>query len=447
MTTPTDRELVHASIDGSLTDAEAADLRERLAEDAALRAEADRLRQLAGLVDSLGPSDPPLSFADRVMELVAHAKVEPATWRQRARARLDQLLGRVRGHSQQEPAKGAVIRWSAGWAGGGDIVAKKVLWAVAGLAVVIILGVVYFNGTRTVDQGAQGTIGGAERYRGVQPASVAVTEGDVQKFLQSDTFDRIIKDKNVRHLLSDPALCAQLAGDNMESLIKKKRFAEAEVTAIFQNKLLAEALDDAGAVAALGNVNIAAAFGDAEVAALSKAKAFQAAMEDADAAAFFAKKKVMAAFADAALLDAAVKGNKAKLSADADLAAAMANAKFKAMVQDPAFAAAARNAKFQAMVADPAFAEAIGRAKFRAMMADQSLAAAMGRAQFQAMFADAAFTAAVKNPAFRKLITDASFGAAMQNGDFVEAFTSNAAFKASLSQTSLLDAALKTEGK
>ena len=81
------------------------------------------------------------------------------------------------------------------------VVAKKALWGIAGLAVVVILAVVYFNGTRSVDQGAQGTIGAADRYRGAQPSSVAAKAGDAQEFLQSDTFDRLVKDKNVRSLL------------------------------------------------------------------------------------------------------------------------------------------------------------------------------------------------------------------------------------------------------
>jgi anti-sigma factor RsiW len=78
MTGRSDQELLHAALDGALTDAEAARLRERLAEDAALRAEADKLKKLAGLVDSLGPPDLPESFSDRVMEAVARSQPKPA---------------------------------------------------------------------------------------------------------------------------------------------------------------------------------------------------------------------------------------------------------------------------------------------------------------------------------------------------------------------------------
>ena len=107
----------------------------------------------------------------------------------------------------------------AGMAGGGVIVAKKVLWGVAGLAVVVILSVVYLNG-RTVDQGAQGAIGAADRYRGAQPSSVDAKMGNAQAFLQSDTFDKIVKNKEIRSLLSDAALCKLLADDDVQAALK-----------------------------------------------------------------------------------------------------------------------------------------------------------------------------------------------------------------------------------
>jgi hypothetical protein len=104
---------------------------------------------------------------------------------------------------------------------------------------VIILGVVYFNGTRTVDQGAQGTIGGAERYRGAQPANVAVKEGDVQKFLQSDVFDRIIKDEHVLKLLDNKEARGVLGSDEFTALVKsqgaKESLMDAETAVELRN--------------------------------------------------------------------------------------------------------------------------------------------------------------------------------------------------------------------
>ena len=60
--------------------------------------------------------------------------------------------------------------------------AKKALWGIAGLAVIVILGVVYFNGTRSVSQGAEGTIAAANRAVGAQPSSVNAKAGDAQAF-------------------------------------------------------------------------------------------------------------------------------------------------------------------------------------------------------------------------------------------------------------------------
>ena len=279
MTRRSDEELLHAALDGALTKAEADGLRERLERDASLRARAEQLQRLAGLVTSLEPSDPPGTFADRVMQAVAASRVEPATWRQRARARVHQLFGWSSGHLHQETPSGAFFRWATGWTGGGAIVAKKALWAVAGLAVVIILVVVYFNGARTVDQGAQGTIGAADRYRGAQPSSVAVKEGNAQKFFQTDTFDRLIKDKHVLKLLADRETCELLASPELAALLKSDTFrsllADPEFEAALKSDTFRSLLADPEFAAALKS--------DTFRSLLGSDPDFQAALRDGEA--------------------------------------------------------------------------------------------------------------------------------------------------------------------
>jgi hypothetical protein len=53
-----------------------------------------------------------------------------------------------------------------------------------------------------------GTIGGAQRYHSTQitGADVKVTETEVSKWMQSDTFDRIIKDPEARKLFADASI-------------------------------------------------------------------------------------------------------------------------------------------------------------------------------------------------------------------------------------------------
>jgi hypothetical protein len=447
MTERADRELLHAWLDGTLSAEEAASLSARLATDAALRAHAEELRRLAGLIASLEPAEPPPAFADRVMEGVARSDSRPAARWQPVLARINQLLGKVPRHLQQERPSGAVVRWHTGTAGGGDIVAKKALWAVAGLAVVIILGVVYFNGTRTVDQGAQGTIGGAERYRGAQPASVAANEGDVQKFLQSDTFDRIIKDKNVRHLLSDPDVCAMLGSELFAGVFKSEGgragFADAKATAIFRNDVFSAALEDRDALSVLKDAEFLSKLGDAELAGVWNVGAIRTAMQDREVALLLTTPAVRRALGDAALVLALNKNDKAKLSAHPELETAMANAKFRTMVQDPAFAEAARSAKFQEMVASRGFEMAVQSASFRKLVGEPAFMEAVRSASFRKLVGEPAFMEAVRSASFRKLVGDQAFAEAMLNVAFVEALNSNASFKKALQNNEALNASLK----
>jgi hypothetical protein len=444
MTTERDQELLHAALDGALTDAEADRLREHLAEDAALRAAADRLKRLTGLVDSLGPSDLPESFSDRVMEEVARSRAGPATWGQRVRAWLDQLLGRVPGHLQQETTSGAVVRWNTGSAGGGDIVAKKALWAVAGLAVVIILGVVYFNGTRTVDQGAQGTIGGAERYRGTQPASVAVTEGDVQKFLQSDTFDRIIKDKNVRSLLGNHTLCAALAGEEYTVLVRKHKTALADPdTEVAIRRLQADgALDNPDAMTALGRADVALALREDAVAVAMKNGLVMQLLGDAGIQAELLK--LSAALRGYA--DLAAKDSRAQLSGNAELAAAMKrDANLRRLFSEPDFQVLAKNLKGVQLITDDAFLRAMS-GPGRALFGDPEFLGAMQRSMVAAeLLGDGEFLTGIRG-GLRSLFASDDYWAAVRNTNLqAELFGDNANLRNALLNTRLLDAALAKE--
>ena len=224
MIRPEDDELIHRALDGALSPGEAEQFRARVAAEPELGARAEHLERLAAEVDGLGPEEPPIGFSDRVMAEVAAVSPPRPAWHRRL-ASLPAAIGRQLfpwfAHRSQQGSHSSDSFRKAGMAGGGVIVAKKALWGVAGLAVVVILAVVYFNG-RTVDQGAQGAIGAADRYRGAQPSSVDAKPGNAQAFLQSDTFDKIVKNKDIRSLLGDPEICALLASDEFAALAKNQ---------------------------------------------------------------------------------------------------------------------------------------------------------------------------------------------------------------------------------
>ena len=83
----------------------------------------------------------------------------------------------------------------------------KVLWGLAAAAA-IVLAVLAYTGFPPVEDGTEGAIGAAKRYQAGQIAASDVKLGDqsAQQFMQSDLFDRIMKDESMRKALSDPAL-------------------------------------------------------------------------------------------------------------------------------------------------------------------------------------------------------------------------------------------------
>ena len=82
-------------------------------------------------------------------------------------------------------------------------------------AAAVVLVTFSITGYPPIGKGTEGTIGQANRYQAPQPQMSAsdVKLGDtaVQEFLQSDMFDRLMKDENARKLLADASVRAMLA--------------------------------------------------------------------------------------------------------------------------------------------------------------------------------------------------------------------------------------------
>lgn len=353
---PEDEELLHRALDGTLSADETARLRVRLAADPALRARADSLKRLAALIDEHGQPELPMSLTDRVMAAVAAVPPPRPAWYRRLASLAGtighQLLPGFAHHSEQRNRQLEFFR-KTGMAGGGVIVAKKALWGIAGLAVVVILVVVYFNGTRSVDQGAQGTIGAADRYRGAQPASVSAQAGDVQAFLQSDTFDKLVKDKNVRTLLADNHLRAVLADTNVEAAVGSKAMQDAIMDPAIANALGTHAMHEA--------------------------------LNSESTRAILSKPNIQAMLGDSALIGAAIQGNPKALAGNPDLALAVKNNLFVDLVQN--------------QVCVTAFNKSLGA--FTAMMNDANFRVAMQKnLNFVDLISSLGFQGAVINANF-----------------------------------------------
>ncbi len=82
--------------------------------------------------------------------------------------------------------------------------ARKVMMGLAAAAA-IVLGVFSITGYPPVGRGTEGSIDAAKRYQSEQLAAKDVVLGDTaaQQFLQSDVFDRLMRDDAARKLLSN----------------------------------------------------------------------------------------------------------------------------------------------------------------------------------------------------------------------------------------------------
>ena len=89
-------------------------------------------------------------------------------------------------------------------------------WMFIGGGVIVAAGlVVFFQNYPPSQKDAEGTIGGAQRYHSTQitGTDVKVDETELTTWIQSDTFDRIVKDPQARKLFTDAAVM-QLFLDN-----------------------------------------------------------------------------------------------------------------------------------------------------------------------------------------------------------------------------------------
>ncbi len=456
-----DEELLQHALDGALSADETERLRARLAAEPDLRARADSLERLVTLVDAHGRVQPPAEFTDRVMAAVATVPPARPAWHRRlasvAGAIGRQLFPGFAHHSGQSTGHQESFR-KAGMAGGGVIVAKKALWGIAGLAVVIVLVVVYFNGTRSVDQGAQGTIGAADRYRGAQPSSVSAKAADAQAFLQSDTFDKLVKDKDVRNLLADHLACAVLAKVDVQVLNRRAlqdAMADGAAQAALGTKALQDAMEDGAVQAALGTKALQDAMGDGAVQNALRQTSLQNALLDGKARSMLTQAGMQTALQQVALVRDAVHGGKALAAQSPEFANAINahNVAFMAAIGDDAFLAAMKDSGklFSAFLTNDACVAALNaRAQLMtAVMADAALQASMNGSSRQIMsslFGDADVMNLIKtntNLHVAAFFGDATFQAAVHNTALVSALHDNPGARAAFSDGAAMDAALK----
>jgi len=196
----------------------------------------DQDQKLDAMLETLGGAEAPAGFANSVMNKVSQTRIGDTH---------DTLL-----------AKSKIIPWFSN-GGIAMTVTKKAMWGLAAAAAVILVVFVARGGFPTVDR-TEGAIGAAKKYQAPQIAANDVTTGDasVQEFLQSDEFDRLLK---------DPEALSLFRNATMRDALSQAGFADAirndKVRSEMQSGMLHQIFSDAQARAFLHdamNANIQA---------------------------------------------------------------------------------------------------------------------------------------------------------------------------------------------
>jgi hypothetical protein len=276
---------------------------------------APRTDRLDEMLRELGPAEPPADFAREVMSRVAAS-----------------------GHQNRQ---GSIVPISSRR----DIpMTRKVMWGLA-VAAAVVLAVFAVTGFPPVGHGIEGTVGAAKKYNAQQMTASDVTLGDAaaQQFLQSEAFDRILKDRDARSIL-----------------------ANADVRQILRNDVIARAIGDREMREVLASNDLARLFNDAEIRAELSAqyRSAVAAVRQAsgDTQAVVAARQALAQ-ARGNLRLARVLDNAALVNAliDTNLYQALAQTNLLSAIRSDALGAAALHPGFAAALASQQISVALAR--------------------------------------------------------------------------------------
>ena len=171
--------LLQGALDNTLTPEERDRLSRLMTESPEARARAAQLGQLNDLLDVLGPAEAPVGL---VHDVLAQISNQPVSIRVLAQRR-------------------------------GTPVNKKILFGLAAAAAVV-LAVITYSTNPPATEGTEATIGAAQRAQAPQIAAKDVALGDTsaQDVLQTELWDQLAKDEDLRNLLTDASMREQLTG-------------------------------------------------------------------------------------------------------------------------------------------------------------------------------------------------------------------------------------------
>ncbi|MBA3888841.1 MAG: hypothetical protein H0X67_24415, partial [Acidobacteria bacterium] len=218
--TPDDLDLLQRGLEGDLSPAEAERFAALVSGNPEARLMLTALRTLDEGAGAGAEHDESEAVAGIMARVQGMPHPEPGGWMPRVRRRIARAA-----------AWGGFVGTDVGVSSRVEDVMSnraKLVWGTSAIAVALLAGV-WFYGTPRVDEGADATIGAAKRYQAPQIAAKDVELGDteVQAFMQSDTFDRILKDENARKLLANAEMRAMFANPDLSAAFADPEFAAA----------------------------------------------------------------------------------------------------------------------------------------------------------------------------------------------------------------------------
>lgn len=237
---------LEALLQGALDDTLTPDERERLGrlmtESPDARARAAQLGQLTNLLDSLGPADAPVGL---VHDVLAQISSQPHSIR------------------RSTPNRGTPVN-------------KKILFGLAAAAA-IVLAVITYSTNPPATEGTEATIGAAQRAQTPQIATKDVALGDTsaQDVLQTELWDQLAKDEDLRTLLTDANF-----REHLTDLELRRALGDDTMLRALQAPNLKRLLEDQAIVRNLDNQEAAKKFNDTNLRQLVSNRAMANALKN-----------------------------------------------------------------------------------------------------------------------------------------------------------------------
>ncbi|MBW2668110.1 MAG: hypothetical protein JRE13_17605, partial [Deltaproteobacteria bacterium] len=296
--------LLWERIDGVIDDTDRAELEAFLAEHQGARALEEELIALADGLANVVELDPPGELRPRINRALEAARPPAGTTESAPMesSRRDPAKKRIRlpfqtqpgGPDQNKPTFRALSGiWSSetneitteqpGFVPGKGVSMasnnKGIIGAFLAVAVVGIVAIGYFSMHQApaLDKDAVGAVGAADRYRAEQITAedVQIEQVELQAFLQTDEFDRLVNDPETRKLLSSEAVHQVMANEAFRSSFDNAAFQQA-----LGNDAFRAAMGHDAFRAAIGHDAFRAAMGHDAFRAVMGHDAFRAALGD-----------------------------------------------------------------------------------------------------------------------------------------------------------------------